>query len=58
MGSFSPTDHPSGFSMELPENPDQPPKIILNKLQRPVHATYADLDGNGLQDIITCEYGK
>ncbi len=32
--------------------------IPINGLHRPVHSSYADLDGDGLQDIIVCEFGK
>lgn len=58
MGSFSPTDAPQGMVMALPTNGQAKPAILLDSLQRPVDATYADLDGDGRQDIITCEFAK
>jgi hypothetical protein len=31
--------------------------IILDSLKRPVHASYADLNNDSLEDIIVCEFG-
>lgn len=31
--------------------------VLLEGLQRPVHVRYADLDADGLTDILVCEYG-
>lgn len=58
MGSFSPTDIAEGFILGLPKNGQSAPYLILDELQRPVHTEYVDLDGDGLTDIVTCEYGK
>ncbi|MEO1655457.1 MAG: VCBS repeat-containing protein, partial [Bacteroidota bacterium] len=58
MGSFSPTDAPSGLLMALPKAPNQQPKIILDSLQRPVHTSFADFNGDGKEDILTCEFAK
>ncbi len=58
MGSFSPTDAPTGFVLALPTQAGQSPRVLLDSLQRPVHTTYADLNDNGRMDIITCEFGK
>ena len=58
MGSFSPTDAPTGFVLALPTQANESPRILLDRLQRPVHTAYADLNGDGQQDIITCEFGK
>jgi len=57
MGSFSPTDDPSGFLLSLPVIPGEPSKPI-SRLQRPVHTAYADLNQDNLEDIIICEFGK
>ena len=58
MGSFSPTDEPKGMVLVLPNAPGTPPIIPIKNLQRPVHSAYADLDGDGLKDIVVCEFGK
>jgi len=33
-------------------------KTIISNLQRPVYIEYADLNGDGLEDIVVCEYGN
>ncbi|MGB3777881.1 MAG: VCBS repeat-containing protein [Tunicatimonas sp.] len=58
MGSFSPTDAPTGFVLALPTQADESPRVLLDSLQRPVHTAYADLNGDGQEDIITAEFGK
>ncbi|MEM6347041.1 MAG: VCBS repeat-containing protein [Bacteroidota bacterium] len=57
MGSFSPTDAPKGFLMALSKQAGQA-KVLLPDLQRPVHAEYADIDGDALLDILVSEFGK
>lgn len=58
MGSFSPTDNASGLLMALPRDPNLRPKVILDSLQRPVHTSFADFNGDGKEDILTCEFAK
>ncbi|MEL7118107.1 MAG: VCBS repeat-containing protein [Bacteroidota bacterium] len=58
MGSFSPTDAPSGLLLDLPKNGDRNTKVLLQNLQRPVHTEVDDLNGDGRQDIVTCEFAK
>ena len=58
MGSFSPTDEPSGFIARLPVDPSLQATIAIRGLQRPVHAEYADMHGDGFEDIVVCEFGK
>lgn len=58
MGSFSPTDAPSGFILNLPKTGGRAPSFILENLQRPVHSAFADLNGDGREDIATCEFAK
>ncbi len=58
MGSFSPTDNPSGKVITLPRKEGGTPQVLLDSLQRPVQTTVADLDQNGLPDLLTCEFGK
>lgn len=57
MGSFSPTDAPKGFIMKLPRDGSQV-QLPIQGLQRPVHSAYADLDADGLLDVVVCEFGK
>lgn len=57
MGSFSPTDVGSGYILSLPKGNGKTYKLI-DSLRRPVHSSYADLDGDGLMDIVTCEFSK
>ena len=58
MGSFSPTDEPSGFIVYLPTTPEERPSVIIKDLQRPVHTSYGDLHGDGYLDILVSEFGK
>lgn len=58
MGSFSPTDVNSGFILSLPKVASKMPRKIIDSLQRPVHSSYSDLDGDGDMDIVTCEFAK
>ncbi len=54
MGSFSPTDAPSGTMYLLHQNL----QIVLPALQRPVHTEIADFNGDKKADILTCEFAK
>lgn len=58
IGTFNPTDMDLGFVMQLPDAPGQPTPILVQNLQRPVHLDRGDLDGDGLDDLLICEYGK
>ncbi|WP_421948764.1 FG-GAP repeat domain-containing protein [Phaeodactylibacter xiamenensis] len=58
MGSFSPTDAPEGFLLQLPKGGGQPPQILIDSLQRPVHSAYADLNGDGRMDVVIAEFAK
>ena len=31
---------------------------VLNKLRRPVNQVFTDVDGDGLEDVVMCEYGN
>lgn len=57
MGSFSPTDVGSGYILSLPKGNGKTYKLI-DSLRRPVHSSYADLNADGLMDIVTCEFSK
>lgn len=54
MGSFSPTDAPSGSLYNLSNNL----QVILPTLQRPVHSEISDFNNDGQADLLTCEYAK
>lgn len=58
MGSFSPTDAASGKILSLPNKPGLKPRVLVDKLQRPVHADLGDLNQDGLDDLVVCEFAK
>ena len=57
MGSFSPTDAPSGMLLRFPKEKGRP-AVVIDSLQRPVHSSFADLDQDGRQDVVISEFGK
>jgi hypothetical protein len=58
MGSFSPTDNPSGLLLAIPQGGGQMARLIADNLRRPVHTAYGDLNGDGLTDAVVSEFGK
>nr|MBI1228975.1 VCBS repeat-containing protein [Cytophagales bacterium] len=58
MGTFNPTDMNIGYLMTLPQNRGGDARILVSDLQRPVHFDVGDLDGDGNDDFVICEYGK
>ena len=58
MGSFSPTAAPPGMILSLPKDGTSGVEIPIKDLQRPVHFQLADLDKDGLEDVVVCEFGK
>lgn len=58
IGTFNPTDMDLGYVMQLPDSPGDPTRILAQSLQRPVHLDKGDLDGDGREDLVICEYGK
>ena len=55
MGILKPSDGKLG-KLAFAEK-GKSPIILIDSLQRPVQATYADLDGDGKEDIIISEFG-
>lgn len=57
-----PNDAPDGTLQRLTRNwPDphyKPADIILKDLQRPVSIAYGDLNDDGLEDLVVCEFGN
>lgn len=58
MGSFSPTDAPTGFVLNMPKGETQRALIAMDNLRRPVHTAYGDLNGDGLMDAVVSEFGR
>ncbi|MCB0628380.1 MAG: FG-GAP-like repeat-containing protein [Saprospiraceae bacterium] len=58
MGSFSPTDAPSGMLLALPKDKSKQARVLISQLQRPVHTSVADLDGDQQPDFVIAEFAK
>lgn len=58
MGSFSPTDAPVGKLVRLRRDGSGQTEELISGLQRPVNHAIADLDGDGDEDIVVCEFAK
>src|SRR5690606_21910644 len=58
MGTFNPTDMNIGYLMVLPDSVGKPTEILIQNLHRPVHFELGDLDGDGLEVSLICEYGR
>jgi hypothetical protein len=57
MGVLYPSDEKKG-SLEEQNFKTNESKRILDSLQRPVYAEYADLNMDGFTDIVICEFGN
>lgn len=61
MGAFMPSDEPSGRLVRLLRRDGTSGYdsyyTILDSLQRPAHFAVADLTGNGMSDVVVCEFG-
>ena len=57
-----PTDAPSGSLQRWVKNGSQPEykpeSILIPNLQRPVCVVYGDLNKDGLEDVVACEFGN
>lgn len=58
MGSFSPEDAQKGMVLSIPKDGAKQARIAADKLRRPVHTSYDDLNNDGLMDFVVCEFGK
>lgn len=60
MGTMDPNDLMNGELLHIHQNPitKKPGRqVLLSKLQRPVEATYVDLNGDGKEDILISQFG-
>lgn len=55
--SMAPTDLADG-SLQVVEGPDAPVRLLITGLKRPVDMDFGDLNGDGRQDIVICEFGN
>jgi len=55
--SMAPTDIADG-SLQVVEGPDAPVRPLITGLKRPVDMNFGDLNGDGRQDIVICEFGN
>jgi hypothetical protein len=61
-GKLNPSDVPSGSVALIPDwRPGKAPAPAAwraDSLQRPVHASWADLSGDGVEDVVVSEFGN
>ncbi|MFC5409234.1 FG-GAP repeat domain-containing protein [Larkinella bovis] len=60
MGTMDPNDLMNGELLHIVRQPITQKierSTLLKKLQRPVEAVYADLNGDGKEDILVCQFG-
>jgi hypothetical protein len=61
MGRLDPSDVPRGSLALIPSwRPGARPNVAweVDTLQRPVFASYADLNGDGIEDVVVSEFGN
>ncbi len=61
MGIMDPNDHNRGTLEKARKSADGKTWAltpVLQKLRRPVNQSFMDVDGDGLEDIVMCEYGN
>jgi len=60
MGKVMPHHEKIGNLSYLPLLPDSslgPPQVLIDSLPRPVHASFADLNGDGKEDMVLANFG-
>jgi ribosomal protein L34 len=57
MGSFAPTEAKSGFLLRMDTRTGQG-LVVADRLQRPVSTAFGDLNGDGAEDAVICEFGR
>jgi hypothetical protein len=59
IGSFPPSEQPRGAVFFLPRQGERfgPARPLLEKLPRPTHLEVADLNGDGREDLLVCQFG-
>lgn len=58
IGRVFPSDELAGQVWALAEDGDPRPEVWLTQLRRPVHATWAALDGGGRHDLFVSAFGN
>lgn len=62
VGELDPSDRTDGYLMALEEIPGKglyhSPAPLRLQFRRPVQTRWADLDGDGLQDAVVCQFGS
>ena len=57
-----PHDVADGEILEMPKNESgklvNKPSVVIPNLQRPVSVVYGDLNNDGLEDVVVCEFGN
>ena len=56
MGKINPSDKPAGSLVNL--TPSNKPKQLINQLLRPVQMSMGDLNADGTQDYLICNFGN
>ena len=60
MGTMNPNDLLNGELLHINRNPTTQKldrAVLLKRLQRPVDATYANLNGDGKENILVSQFG-
>lgn len=58
IGRLFPSDSPEGALLSLPEGGRGTPRPLLENLRRPTDAIAADLNQDGREDLVVCQFGN